>query len=148
MLGLAHFLPAKTRHFQSHDGSISGIEIKHRVKLRIMGIIHIGSQEGPAPVAITEMVHVHMEKGQVRRDIPVSKAIIEFNAINDLNALIIVDMIGAQITVTVANAAGFNTPLEKMAPTFKKRTADLTDELPFFPFPLVMAAVSAYSIRW
>jgi hypothetical protein len=75
-----------------------------------------------------------MEKGQVCRDVPVSETIIEFNAINDLNASIKVDMICTQITMAIANSACFNTTLEEISPAFKENATNLANELPSFLF--------------
>jgi hypothetical protein len=74
-----------------------------------------------------------MEKGQIGRDIPVSETMIEFNAINNLNALIKVGMIRTQVTVTIANSACANTTLKEMAPTFKESATNLANKLPSFP---------------
>jgi hypothetical protein len=74
-----------------------------------------------------------MEKGQIRCDIPVSETVIEFNAVNDLNASIKVDMIRTQVTVTIANSGCFHTTLEEIVPTFKESATNLANELPSFP---------------
>jgi hypothetical protein len=79
------------------------------------------------------MLHIHVEKGQIGCDIPVSETIIEFNAIDDLNASIKVDMIGTQITMTIANSACFHTTLEEIVPAFKESATNLANELPSFP---------------
>jgi hypothetical protein len=78
------------------------------------------------------MLHIHVEKGQIRYHIPVSETIIEFNAVNDLNASKKVDMIGSQVTMTIANSACFNTPLEEALPAFKESATNLANELPSF----------------
>jgi hypothetical protein len=83
----------------------------------------------PGGFGKTFVIEIHDEEGQIRCDIRVPEALIEFNAVNNLNVIGKVYMAGSQITVAIPNFACIYALLKKHLSSVQKRPGGRPDEL-------------------
>ncbi len=76
------------------------------------------------------MLEVHVQEGQIESRIPVAKTVVELDAVDDLDPVHEVDVIRAQIAMTVTNAPLCDSFEQQGLMVPEKGAADLTNELP------------------
>ena len=61
-----------------------------------------------------QAVQVHHQEGHVQGRVAISEAFVEFDAVDDLHAVMKIDVVGAQVPVAVPDPAGAHAVAEQV----------------------------------
>ena len=120
LLAKIPFLETEAIDLDPHKGSVALVEIEKNKHVLVFCIPNVSLEQTVGDVRVAFVVEVHGQKGQIRRDISVSKALIEFDAIKDLNLIGKIDMPGSQVPMAITNLVLFNAMLKELLPSAQK----------------------------
>src|SRR5579859_76467 len=108
-------------------GSIAQVEGEQAVRNAVASRLSVSLDEVPGKVGTTEMFEVHRQECHFRCHVTVAKAIVELDAIEDLDWISQADATGVKIAVAVANVVASNAFGEDASILTQKRLSGRAD---------------------
>lgn len=108
-------LPVDGVDLAAHHGTVALIERPQCQTTGIFAAFCIGLHDQVGVVREALVVEVHGQEGQVGNDVDPAQVVVEFDAVDDLNAAVAakIDVVAAQVAVTSAHMTVFDTVQEK-----------------------------------
>ena len=113
---------AQTGYFHLNDRAIARVEIQQCVYAVVPAEFSVAVQHREAQIGASEPFDVHVKKREVNGGIAVPETFVKFYAIDYLNSVEEVNMLGSEVSMTVADVSFCNPALEK-APAVPEKSA-------------------------
>ena len=114
LLAKIPFLEAEAIDLDPHKGSVALVKIEQDKHVLVFCKPNVSLEQAVSDFRVALVIEIHGQEGQIGRDISVSKALIEFDAIKDLNSIGKINMCGSQVPVAITNLSRFNTMLKEL----------------------------------
>jgi hypothetical protein len=108
-------MQAETVDLDSHNSSVGLVKVEQYKNVLVPCIVNVSLDQRLGNLRIAFVIDVHGEKGQIGCDIPIPETVIEFDAIDNLDPVDIIDVSSSKISVAITNLSPLYTILKEVS---------------------------------